>query len=196
MAVTGITDKNDQIVLGIIGDPIKQVKSPATFGEYFRLHGINAVMVPLPVESDDFERVLEGLRGVKNFGGAVVTIPHKYEAYKMAYSSISVTVASVNRAEYCISKAGLSMLTKLFACRLGEFNIPVYEVQQGITKTDMTKMVNEKYDKMLEEGLCLTARWGFPKDVGKIVASLSRGDFLYSTGQIVIVDGGLSVSRL
>ena len=85
MAVTGITDNNDQIVLGIIGDPIKQVKSPATFGEYFRLHGINAVMVPLHVESDDFERVLEGLRGVKNFGGAVVTIPHKYEAYKMAF---------------------------------------------------------------------------------------------------------------
>ena len=85
MAVTGITDKNDQIVLGIIGDPRKQVKSPATFGEYFRLHGINAVMVPLHVESDDFERVLEGLRGVKNFGGAVVTIPHKYETYKMAF---------------------------------------------------------------------------------------------------------------
>ena len=88
------------------------------------------------------------------------------------------------------------MLTKLFACRLGEFNIPVYEVQPGITKTDMTKMMNEKYDKMLEEGLCLTARWGFPKDVGKIVTSLSRGDFLYSTGQVFIVDGGLSVSRL
>ncbi len=88
------------------------------------------------------------------------------------------------------------MLTKLFACRLGEFNIPVYEVQPGITKTDMTEKVSEKFDKMLTEGLCLTARWGFPEDVGKIVASLSRGEFPYSTGQIFIVDGGLTVPRL
>jgi hypothetical protein len=77
MGVTGITDINDQIVLGIIGDPIKQVKSPFTFGEYFRLHGINAVMVPLHVGNDDFQRVLEGLREVKNFGGTVITIPYK-----------------------------------------------------------------------------------------------------------------------
>ena len=120
----------------------------------------------------------------------------EFEALIVTISSISATVASVERAEYCISKAGLSMLTKLFACRLGEFNIPVYEVQPGITKTDMTANVSEKYDKLLTEGLCLTARWGFPEDVGKIVASLSRGDFLYSTGQIFIVDGGLAVSRL
>ncbi len=84
MGESGITDINDQTVLGIIGDPITQVKSPATFGEYFRLHGIKAVMVPLHVGLGDFQRVLEGLRGVKNFGGAVITIPYKYKAYNMA----------------------------------------------------------------------------------------------------------------
>ncbi len=119
------------------------------------------------------------------FHGLIVTI-----------SSISSTVASVERAEYCISKAGLSMLTKLFACRLAAYNIPVYEVRPGIIRTDMTEKVREKYDSMLAEGLCLTARWGTPDDVGKTVVSLSRGDFLYSTGQVFMVDGGLTVSRL
>jgi shikimate dehydrogenase len=94
MGVTGITDINDQIVLGIIGDPIKQVKSPFTFGEYFRLHGINAVMVPLHVGNDDFQRVLEGLRGVKNFGGAVITIPYKYEAYNIAFKKGPMALAT------------------------------------------------------------------------------------------------------
>ena len=133
---------------------------------------------------------------IANHMVAVKTEHPEFEALIVNISSISATVASVNRAEYCISKAGLSMLTKLFACRLGEFNIPVYEVQPGITKTDMTEKVSEKFDKMLTEGLCLTARWGFPEDVGKIVASLSRGEFPYSTGQIFIVDGGLTVPRL
>jgi shikimate dehydrogenase len=94
MGVTGTTDINDQIVFGIIGDPIKQVKSPAAFGEYFLLHGINAVMVPLHVGTDNFERVLKGLRGVKNFGGAVITIPYKYEAYNMAFKSGPMALAT------------------------------------------------------------------------------------------------------
>ncbi len=119
-----------------------------------------------------------------------------FQALIVNISSISASTASVDRAEYCISKAGLSMLTKLFACRLGEFNIPVYEVRPGIIKTDMTEKVSEKYDKLLGEGLCVTAKWGFPEDVGKIVASLARGDFLYSTGQVIMVDGGLTLSRL
>ena len=80
-----IAEINDQRIFGIIGDPIKQVKSPTIFREYFRLHGINAVMVPLHVGAAEFQRVLKGLRGVKNFAGAVITIPHKYDAYSMAY---------------------------------------------------------------------------------------------------------------
>lgn len=119
-----------------------------------------------------------------------------FQALIVTISSISATVASVDRAEYCISKAGLGMLTKLYACRLAEFDIPVYEIRPGIVRTDMTEKVSEKYDKLFSEGLCLTSRWGTPEDVGKTVASLSRGDFPYSTGQVFMIDGGLTVSRL
>ncbi len=111
-------------------------------------------------------------------------------------SSISATVISVNRGEYCIAKAGLSMMTALFATRLGSVGIPVYEVRPGVIKTDMTAGVTEKYDKLISEGLCVTPRWGFPDDIGKAVAGLARGDFPYSTGQVIMVDGGLTLPRL
>jgi 3-oxoacyl-[acyl-carrier protein] reductase len=111
-------------------------------------------------------------------------------------SSISATVVSVNRGEYCISKAGLSMATQLFAARLGEFDIPVFEVRPGLIYTDMTAGVKEKYDKLIREGLCVQKRWGQPDDVGKVVASLVKGDFMYSTGQVIMVDGGLTIPRL
>lgn len=111
-------------------------------------------------------------------------------------SSISATVASVNRGEYCISKAGISMATQLFAVRLGEYNIPVYEVRPGIISTDMTRGVTEKYDKLIREGLCVTQRWGLPDDVGRAVTALAAGNFLYSTGQVIMVDGGLTIPRL
>lgn len=111
-------------------------------------------------------------------------------------SSISATVASVNRGEYCVSKAGLSMATQLFAVRLGEYNIPVFEVRPGIIATDMTAGVKEKYDKLIDEGLCVQKRWGMPEDVGKVVAALARGEFMYSTGQVIMVDGGMTIPRL
>ena len=111
-------------------------------------------------------------------------------------SSISATIASVNRGEYCISKAGTGMVTALFAARLGEFDIPVYEIRPGIIRTDMTAGVKEKYDKLLENDLCVQARWGEPDDVGKVAASLAEGSFPYSTGQVIMVDGGLSLPRL
>ncbi|QHV94854.1 3-ketoacyl-ACP reductase [Spirosoma endbachense] len=111
-------------------------------------------------------------------------------------SSISATVASVNRGEYCVAKAGLSMATQLFAVRLGEFDIPVYEVRPGVIKTDMTAGVTAKYDALIESGLCVQKRWGFADDVGRAVASLARGDFPYSTGQVIMVDGGLTLPRL
>jgi 3-oxoacyl-[acyl-carrier protein] reductase len=120
-----------------------------------------------------------------NFTGSIINI-----------SSISATVASINRGEYCISKAGISMATQLFAVRLGEYNIPVYEVRPGIINTDMTAGVKEKYDKLIEEGLCVQKRWGQPCDVGKVVASLAKGGFMYSTGQVIMVDGGLTIPRL
>lgn len=111
-------------------------------------------------------------------------------------SSISATVASVNRGEYCISKAGLGMVTQLFAARLGEFDIPVYEVRPGVIYTDMTAGVKEKYDKLIGEGLTVQNRWGYPDDVGKAVSALALGNFPYSTGQVIMVDGGLTLSRL
>jgi len=110
--------------------------------------------------------------------------------------SVSADVASVTRGDYCISKAGVSMATKLWAARLGEYNIPVYEIQPGIIKTDLTRGVTEKYDKLINEGLLVQSRWGYPQDVGKAAASLARGDMAFSTGQIIRVDGGLTLQRL
>ena len=110
-------------------------------------------------------------------------------------SSVSATVASVNRGEYCVSKAGMSMVTQLFAVRLGEFDIPVYEVRPGVIYTDMTAAVKEKYDKLIGEGLTVQKRWGYPDDVGKAVSSLALGNFPYSTGQVIMIDGGITLSR-
>lgn len=111
-------------------------------------------------------------------------------------SSISATVVSTNRGEYCIAKAGLSMVTELFATRLGAHGIPVYEVRPGVIRTDMTAGVTAKYDELIAKGLCVQPRWGSPEDVGRAVAALARGDFPYSTGQVVMVDGGLTIPRL
>jgi NAD(P)-dependent dehydrogenase (short-subunit alcohol dehydrogenase family) len=110
--------------------------------------------------------------------------------------SISATVVSPNRGEYCLSKAGIGMMTQLFAARLGAHRIPVYEVRPGVIATDMTSGVKEKYDRLIAEGLTVQERWGYPEDVGKVVAALARGDFPYSTGQVVMVDGGLTMPRL
>jgi NAD(P)-dependent dehydrogenase (short-subunit alcohol dehydrogenase family) len=111
-------------------------------------------------------------------------------------TSVSAEMASVNRGEYCVSKAGLSMAARLYAARLAEHGIPVYEVRPGIIATDMTAAVREIYDRRLADGLVPERRWGQPDDVGKVVAALVRGDLPYSTGTIVHVDGGLTVPRL
>ena len=110
--------------------------------------------------------------------------------------SVSATVASVSRGEYCLSKAGVAMATRLWAVRLAEYGIPVYEVRPGIIKSDMTAAVTAKYDKLIAEGLTLQPRWGTPDDVGKAVAALLRGDFPYSTGLSIDVGGGMDIGRL
>jgi len=120
----------------------------------------------------------------------------QFKACIVNISSISVTVASPSRGDYCVSKAGVAMATRLWAVRLGEFGIPVYEVRPGIIKTDMTRPVTEKYDKLIAEGLLVQTRWGLPDDVGRAVAMLVRGDLAYSTGQVVMVDGGFTLDRL
>lgn len=119
-----------------------------------------------------------------------------FECCIINVSSVSATVASVNRGEYCISKAGIAMATKLWAARLGEFDIPVYEIQPGIIKTDMTSGVIEKYDALFDQGLSIQKRWGLPEDIGKVAAAMASGMLPYSTGQVVLVDGGMTVQRL
>lgn len=111
-------------------------------------------------------------------------------------TSVSAEMASINRGEYCVSKAGLSMAARLFALRLASHRIPVYEVRPGIIETDMTAGVHDAYDRRIEEGLIPDSRWGQPDDVGRAVAALLRGDVPYATGTIINVDGGLSIPRL
>jgi len=111
-------------------------------------------------------------------------------------TSISASVSSTSRAEYCISKAGLSMTARLFADRLAEAGINVYEVRPGIIRTDMTAPVQEKYDRLIAQGLVPLRRWGYPEDVGRAVAALAKGSFGYSTGLILEVSGGMNIPRL
>jgi len=119
-----------------------------------------------------------------------------FAATIITITSISATVVSTNRGEYCIAKAGLSMMSQLFATRLGPDGVLVYEIRPGVIKTDMTAGVTEKYDKLISEGLCVQPRWGKPGDIGQSVAALARGDFPFSTGQVIMVDGGLTIPRL
>jgi 3-oxoacyl-[acyl-carrier protein] reductase len=119
-----------------------------------------------------------------------------FEASVVFITSVSAESASSNRGEYCVSKAGLSMTARLFAARLAEHAIPVFEVRPGIIATDMTAGVREAYDRRIADGLVPERRWGQPDDVGRVVAALLRGDLPYSTGTVINVDGGLSIPRL
>jgi 3-oxoacyl-[acyl-carrier protein] reductase len=111
-------------------------------------------------------------------------------------TSVSADMASPNRGEYCVSKAGLAMTAKLFALRLAEFAIPVYEIRPGIIATDMTAGVRDIYDRRIADGLIPDRRWGTPDDVGRAAAALLRGDVPYATGTVLHVDGGLTIPRL
>ena len=179
---------------------------------YGRLHVLvnNAGVAPqerkdiLEASEESFEYVVKtNLQGpyfltqqVANWMIAQRQSDKQFAGYIINISSISATIASVNRGEYCISKAGMSMMTSLFATRLGEHNIPVYEVRPGVIQTDMTAGVQEKYDKLIGEGLMLQPRWGYPEDVGKAVVGLAKGYFPYSTGQTIMVEGGMTIPRL
>jgi 3-oxoacyl-[acyl-carrier protein] reductase len=111
-------------------------------------------------------------------------------------TSVSSTFASVNRGDYCVSKAGLSMVSRLFAVRLADLGIRVYEVRPGVIATDMTGAVKDVYDRRIAEGLSPIRRWGEPSDVGKAVAAIAAGAFPFSTGEVIYVDGGLHLDRL
>jgi 3-oxoacyl-[acyl-carrier protein] reductase len=111
-------------------------------------------------------------------------------------TSVSAYTASINRGEYCVAKAGLSMVAQLFATRLAPHGVQVYEIRPGIIATDMTGPVKDKYDRLIAEGLTPIRRWGEPEDVGKAVAAIAQGAFPFSTGQVIDVDGGFHMRTL
>jgi 3-oxoacyl-[acyl-carrier protein] reductase len=122
---------------------------------------------------------------------------HPERAYRIVNTgSISSYTSSPARGEYCVSKAGVSMMTKLYADRLAEYGIGVFEISPGIIATDMTSVVKDKYDKMIAEGLTPIKRWGRPEDIGKAVGAIAEGRLDFSTGQVINVDGGFHLRRL
>ncbi|MCQ2386526.1 MAG: SDR family oxidoreductase, partial [Clostridia bacterium] len=116
--------------------------------------------------------------------------------YIVNISSCSAYTSSVSRGEYCISKAGVSMVTMLFADRLAKEGIPVNEICPGVIMTGMTEVVKAKYDKLIAEGLIPIARWGMPEDIANAVYILVNGSLGYTTGQSVAVDGGMHIRKL
>jgi 3-oxoacyl-[acyl-carrier protein] reductase len=119
-----------------------------------------------------------------------------YQPYIINISSINRYTSATSRGEYCISKAGISMLTKLFADRLSEYNIPVFEISPGIIDTPMTQTVHDKYEKMINEGLTPIKRWGKPIDVAKPVVAIVKGLIPFATGCVIDIDGGFHLHRL
>lgn len=198
---------------GNIGEPADRSAIIQTFLDHypaFHLLVNNAGVAPrvrtdlLDLEESNFDWLVDiNLKGTffltQEIAKHMISYKQKESNYQpciISVTSVSATVASVNRGEYCISKAGLAMMTKLFAARLAEYNIPVYEVRPGIIRTDMTSGVIEKYDKLIEAGLTIEKRWGTPEDIGSIVNALATGQIPYATGQVIHADGGLHIQRL
>lgn len=168
---------------GIAPDPRRDVleMTPQSFDRLLAVNLRGAVFLAQKVA----RRMLDAVGRIPGFAPAIVFI-----------TSVSAERSSVNRAEYCVSKAGLSMAARVFADRLASDGIRVFEVRPGVIRTDMTAATKEKYDRQIAEGLIPQARWGTPEDVARVVVALVRGDFDYSTGMIVDVSGGLSIPRL
>lgn len=155
----------------------------------------------LDVTPENFDWTLDvNLRGAFFLAQAAARrmIARPSDAYRsMAFvTSLSATVASVERGEYCISKAGASMAARLFALRLAPHGIGVFELRPGIIETPMTSGVRDRYDALIDGGLVPMGRWGQPADVGEVVVPLARGQFAFATGAAIPIDGGLSIPRL
>jgi len=119
-----------------------------------------------------------------------------YQPAIINITSVSAFAASPERGDYCVSKAGLAMMTKLYALRLADEGINVYEIRPGVIETDMTANVKDKYDRMIADGLTPIKRWGTPEDVGRAVAAIASGSLPFSTGEVINVDGGFHLRRL
>lgn len=170
----------------------------------------NAGVIPLQrndlieMTEESYDRVMNiNLRGPVFFAQKIAremiwlkTQINEFKPVIVFITSFSSVISSTNRAEYCVSKAGLSMASKVFADRLAKENIRVYEVRPGFIETDMTAKVRDKFDKMIKEGTVPQNRWGLPDDIGKAVASIARGDWDFSTGMIFEISGGLNIHRL
>ena len=124
-------------------------------------------------------------RGVQNFSPSIINI-----------NSVSAFAASPERGDYCVSKAGLAMMTKLYALRLAKEGINVYEIRPGVIATDMTANVKAKYDRLIADGLTPIERWGTPEDVARAVAAIVSGALPFSTGEVINVDGGFHLRQL
>jgi NAD(P)-dependent dehydrogenase (short-subunit alcohol dehydrogenase family) len=158
----------------------------------------------LDMTEESYDRVLNiNLKGpiffAQKIAREMIWMKEQITPYKpviVFITSVSAVLSSVNRAEYCVSKAGLSMASAIFADRLSKEGILVCEVRPGIIKTDMTLKVKDKYNRMIQEGFVPQNRWGMPEDIGKAVASIARGDWDFSTGMVFEISGGLNIHKL
>ena len=202
-----------EILRGDISSPEDRISlvalAKSTFGRCDMLMN-NAGVAPskrmdiLEVTEESFDRVL----GINLKGPYFLTQKvanwmieqkkaHPERAYRIVSTgSISSYTSSPARGEYCVSKAGISMMTKLYADRLAEYGIGVFEISPGIIMTDMTSVVKDKYDKLIAEGVTPIKRWGQPEDIAKAVGAIAEGRLDFSTGQIINVDGGFHLRRL
>ena len=169
--VAGVAPKVRADILEMTEESYDRVMNINTKGTLFLTQSVAREMIKNPLEN--------GIRG-----------------YICNISSMSAYTSSVSRGEYCISKAGVSMITTLFADRLAEFGIPVNEIRPGIIATGMTDKVKEKYDRLIDGGLLPIKRWGMPEDVASAVYALCSGALPYMTGQSLDVDGGFHIRRL
>lgn len=158
----------------------------------------------LEMSEESYDRVMNiNLKGPVFFSRKVakemIWMKEQISSYRpvmIFITSVSAVLTSTNRAEYCISKSGLSMASAIFTDRLSREGILVYEIRPGIIQTDMTSLIRDKYEKIIAEGFVPQKRWGLPEDIGKAVASIARGDFEFSTGMIFEISGGLNIHRL
>jgi len=158
----------------------------------------------LEMTEESYDRVLNiNLKGPVFFAQKIaremIWMKDQINPYKpviVFITSVSAVLSSVNRAEYCVSKAGLSMASTVFADRLSKEGILVCEIRPGIIQTDMTIKVKDKYSRMINEGFVPQKRWGLPDDIGKAIASIARGDWDFSTGMVFEISGGLNIHKL
>ncbi|MCD7776429.1 MAG: 3-ketoacyl-ACP reductase [Firmicutes bacterium] len=208
--LTSYGEDNTYIKCDISKEEDRKAAIDAFYDRYGRLDVLvnNAGVAPtvradlLEMTEESFDRVLNvNLKGTFFFtqyaaSRMIKDTPTEAPRCVIVTSSISAETSSINRGEYCISKAGLSMTAKLFADRLAPYGINCYEVRPGIISTDMTAGVSEKYQRRIDGGLLPIARMGVPEDAAKAVYGLAMGYFSYATGCVIPVDGGFALSRL